>query len=1143
MSGQRHFMPDVQATGFDAKPAAESALVVGQIESVVGVCSLTRPGGDPFQVKRGDPVCRGDILETTASGKVGIRFIDGTAFSLSDSARAVVKEFGGDGTEPSALFDISRGTFAFIAGEMAKHGRLGIETPFASIRGRAQSGGIGMLSLASLFFAALENAQAATTPPGTEDGIINIRDFSDIINAPFGIIELTVGSQTIFIDTPFSEFVVRGTSVSQLPLSPAQLQQFIVESNNVHSIATLGQGPTVGGPSGSGDPPPSGPPPFLTPINIFVPPAPGGPTGGPTGGGNSAGTGSSFIPPPSGDALPPPPTTATINVTLGTDNGLFATIASGGITRDNTPTITGTVTAANLSSVSIHLFDGTTDIGAAIFNGSNWSLTTSPLADGPHIFTAIVTDDTGLTLNLGPVIGIIDTQPPSVTITTDDSVLKIGDVGHLTFTLSEAATNFTVDDISVTGGTLSNFAGSGTTYTADFTPSPKSTTPATVNVAANTFTDTAGNDNDAAHLIMAVDTVSAATWSISGDPSVTEGNAASYTVHLAGTLQAGQTATIDLAVADISTTSADYANFAAAVTAAITGRADLAFDPNTGTLTYTGTGSAMTDLVIDLGAVDDTLVEGSEAYKLVLSNPGTTTVSDITLGTSEVITTILDGDISAIRLDGPGSVAEGDPTSNYTVSLTSGVGLGAGQSVTFTLDSASGTATEGTDFSALTVAGLTAAAGIVLTTSTGAGGVINVTATNTTAADLAAGAALLSFTIATTPDAVVEGPENFTVTLASAAAVVNPTITTSITDDDLRAIRLDGPGLVAEGTATGPYTVSLSGVGLGAGQSVTFTLDSASGTATEGTDFSALTVAGLTAAAGIVLTTSTGAGGVINVTATNTTAADLATGAALLSFTIATTPDAVVEGPENFTVTLASAAAVANPTITTSIADDDLRAIRLDGPGLVAEGTATGPYTVSLSGVGLGAGQSVTFTLDSASGTATEGTDFSALTVAGLTAAAGIVLTTSTGAGGVINVTATNTTAADLATGAALLSFTIATTPDAVVEGPENFTVTLASAAAVVNPTITTSIADDDLQGIRLDGPGLVAEGAATGPYTVSLSGVGLGAGQSVTFTLDSASGTATEGTDFSALTVAGLTPAAGIVLSTSLLTRTAQSM
>ena len=255
------------------------------------------------------------------------------------------------------------------------------------------------------------------------------------------------------------------------------------------------------------------------------------------------------------------------------------------------------------------------------------------------------------------------------------------------------------------------------------------------------------------------------------------------------------------------------------------------------------------------------------------------------------------------------------------------MGLGAGQSVTFTLDSASGTATEGTDFSALLAAGLTAAAGIVLSNiRTGANGVIHVTATNTTGADLATGAALLSFTIASTQDTVVEATENFTVTLGSAtAAVVNPTITTNITDDDTSGrSRLSGPATVAEGATTSSYTVSLSGVGLGAGQSVTFTLDSASGTATEGTDFSALLAAGLTGAAGIVLTTSTGANGMINVTATNTTAADLASGAALLSFTIASTQDTVVEATENFTVTLASAtAAVVNPTITTSITDND----------------------------------------------------------------------------------------------------------------------------------------------------------------------------------------------------------------------------
>ena len=212
MSGHRRFSVDEQATGFVAEPAAGSALFVGQIESVVGVCSLARPGGDPFQIKPGDPICRGDIIETTAGGKIGIRFIDGTAFNLSDSARVVVKEFGGGGAEPSALFDISSGTFAFIAGEMAKYGGLRVQTPHASIRGRAHSGGIGMLSLASLFFAALENAQGATAPPGTEDGIINIRESSDIINAPFGIIELTVAASPTSSTLPSRNSWCAGTA-------------------------------------------------------------------------------------------------------------------------------------------------------------------------------------------------------------------------------------------------------------------------------------------------------------------------------------------------------------------------------------------------------------------------------------------------------------------------------------------------------------------------------------------------------------------------------------------------------------------------------------------------------------------------------------------------------------------------------------------------------------------------------------------------------------------------------------------------------------------------------------------------------------------------------------------------------------------
>jgi hypothetical protein len=65
----------------------------------------------------------------------------------------------------------------------------------------------------------------------------------------------------------------------------------------------------------------------------------------------------------------------------------------------------------------------------------------------------------------------------------------------LIFNLSEPSNNFTVADISFTGGTLSNFAGSGTSYTSNFTLISNSVVNGTINVANGVFTDIAGNKN------------------------------------------------------------------------------------------------------------------------------------------------------------------------------------------------------------------------------------------------------------------------------------------------------------------------------------------------------------------------------------------------------------------------------------------------------------------------------------------------------------------------------------------------------------------------------------------------------------------------------------------------------------------------
>src|ERR1051326_7994073 len=75
----------------------------------------------------------------------------------------------------------------------------------------------------------------------------------------------------------------------------------------------------------------------------------------------------------------------TISGTIGTDSGLTTTISSGGLSRDNTLALSGTVSDAGSGVASVHVFDGLTDLGAATLDGSGgWSFTTAALTDGPH---------------------------------------------------------------------------------------------------------------------------------------------------------------------------------------------------------------------------------------------------------------------------------------------------------------------------------------------------------------------------------------------------------------------------------------------------------------------------------------------------------------------------------------------------------------------------------------------------------------------------------------------------------------------------------------------------------------------------------------------------------------------------------------
>ncbi|MCP4090136.1 MAG: DUF2341 domain-containing protein, partial [Gammaproteobacteria bacterium] len=143
-------------------------------------------------------------------------------------------------------------------------------------------------------------------------------------------------------------------------------------------------------------------------------------------------------------------------------------------------------------------------------------------------------------------VATTDKAVPVVSITDDIAGTATGDVTY-TFTFSEAVSNFTIDDIDITGGTKGTFTVvSATEYTLAITPTDHSTTNITVDVAANVAQDAVGLNNVAAtQSVQIVDTTNKAPTltATSQDPTFTEGDSATalFSSFTANTVESGET--------------------------------------------------------------------------------------------------------------------------------------------------------------------------------------------------------------------------------------------------------------------------------------------------------------------------------------------------------------------------------------------------------------------------------------------------------------------------------------------------------------------------------------------------------------------------------------------------------------------------
>ena len=230
----------------------------------------------------------------------------------------------------------------------------------------------------------------------------------------------------------------------------------------------------------------------------------------------------------------------------------------------------------------------------------------------------------------GSVSGLLDSE----TVTTPTATSGIETI---TFSSPLVLSDSEIYEVTILaeglGGGGNNTGIDALTIHGATEPSANSTTGADVLIGASNTVDTTITDVDTA------------TWSLTQSASqatsgVDEGNTAIHLLALDGTLQAGETAGVDLAISFPGGNPAEGADF---VELFLTDVADAIAVYNGGgnsgtysltgnTLFYThgGTESTVTDLNIQLPTFNDAVVEGDEDYTLTISTPaGTPSQTDV----------------------------------------------------------------------------------------------------------------------------------------------------------------------------------------------------------------------------------------------------------------------------------------------------------------------------------------------------------------------------------------------------------------------------------------------------------------------------------------------------------------------------------
>jgi hypothetical protein len=746
--------------------AAATGTPVGQISAASHPVHVTHPDGSSEELGVGGQIYANDVVRTDPEGEVEITFVDGTKFSLGGNAEMQIDKliYDPSGNDNSLALSVVQGAFVFVTGTIAGAPGEGMEvtTPAGSIGVRGTSVGGHYAEGPEGWTVALfkdENGHVGKVVVFNSAGQVVLDEMFESTK----LIDFNTPPTTPAILTKDQIEALFGTPLDLMPelqLQNEQRGELDIQTaagdgnhggpNHGSHFYTFGLANFVYGGQGGIIPPTSlgdNGPLGGTGLHYNTPDGPqdpddkqfddSGPFGMALGGGhlpeNSPfGTVAGFV-----AAILGGPANATYTFSLIDQSGnaalrIFALDAQ----DENSPAFeidpkTGVITVHNPELID---FETTPDffltVRATSSNGQHvdvpFQVHLEDVNDNAPVVDPHEPIDLAENSAAGTVIGQVTAHDVDTTgEPTIFSILEESDPNHF-FTIDPQTGQITLTAAGAASGLL------------DYESEPDSIV---LKIVASDGT----NVSDPVDVEIDITNVIDPVWSINGDSFVSEGGSATYTVSYSGeTLALGETMTIDVQTQPGST--ADGSDFGGVTT----------------TLTFTGGGS--TSATVEVSTVGDTVVEGDEDYSVTIGNPSHGNVA----GDGQVTTTIGDSSdtILSWQIAGDSSVEEGQ-NAVYTVSY-SGATLADGQIATVTIDSASGSATEGDDYLG------------VHTVLTFTGGQ----------------SATQTLQIGTVDDTNVEGTESYTVSITQVdrGSIGNGTAGTAIIDNDTPSDdgRLDG---------------------------------------------------------------------------------------------------------------------------------------------------------------------------------------------------------------------------------------------------------------------------------------------------------------------------------------------------------------